>query len=65
MAASIEGKVECVRMLLDKGAEVNMQDKVSGVIIHWVYVMQYIPRVLISVCMGTLFRDMLFYFCCN
>ena len=25
--------VECVKVLVDKGAEVNMQDKVSGIII--------------------------------
>ena len=30
MVASQEGHVECVRMLLDRGAEVNMQNKVSG-----------------------------------
>ena len=35
--ASQEGKVECVMMLLDRGAEVNLQDKVSGVIIHCVH----------------------------
>ena len=29
--------IECVKMLLDKGAQVNMQDKVSGVIIHCVH----------------------------
>ena len=31
MIASVAGKVECVKVLLDKGAEVNMQDEVSGV----------------------------------
>ena len=31
MMASEAGKVECVKVLLDRGAEVNMQDKVSGV----------------------------------
>ena len=34
--------VECVKVLLDKGAEVNMQDKVSGVIIHCVHAMRVI-----------------------
>ena len=34
MKASEAGAVECVNVLLDKGAQVNMQDKVSGVIIH-------------------------------
>ena len=34
MVASQKGQVECVKMLLDRGAEVNMQKKVSGVIIH-------------------------------
>ena len=32
MKASEEGQVKCVNVLLDRGAEVNMQDKVSGVI---------------------------------
>ena len=45
MLASNEGKVECVEMLLDRGADMNMQDKVSGVIIHCVHAMQHIPRV--------------------
>ena len=45
MVASKEGHVECVKMLLDRGAEVNMQEEVSGVIIHWVHAMQHVPRV--------------------
>ena len=35
--ASKEGHIECVQVLLDKGSDVNMQDKVSGVIIYTVY----------------------------
>ena len=31
MKASEAGKLECVKVLLDKGAQVNMQSKVSGV----------------------------------
>ena len=31
MKASEAGQVECIKVLLDRGAEVNMQDKVSGV----------------------------------
>ena len=31
MKASEAGKVECIKVLLDSGAEVNMQGKVSGV----------------------------------
>ena len=31
MKASKAGQVECIKMLLDRGTEVNMQDKVSGV----------------------------------
>ena len=31
MMASTAGQVECVKVLLDSVAEVNMQDKVSGV----------------------------------
>ena len=35
MRASVTGQVECVKLLLDMGAGVNMQNKVSGVIIHF------------------------------
>ena len=45
MAALVAGKVESVRMLLDRGLNINMQDKVSGVIIHSFHLMQHIPRV--------------------
>ena len=31
MKASAAGQLECIKMLLDRGAEVNMQNKVSGV----------------------------------
>ena len=31
MKASKAGQVECIKMLLDRGAEVNMQSEVSGV----------------------------------
>ena len=34
MMASEAGHMECVKVLLDKGAEVNKQNKVSDVIIH-------------------------------
>ena len=43
--ASEAGHMECVQVLLDKGADVNMQSKVSGVIIHCVHAMQHVPRV--------------------
>ena len=43
--ASEVGHMECVQVLLDKGADVNMQSKVSGVIIHCVHAMQHVPRV--------------------
>ena len=33
MLASSEGHSECVKDVLDKGAEVNMQDKVSAVLV--------------------------------
>ena len=39
------GHMECVKLLLDKGAKVNMQSLVSGVIIHCVHAMQHVPRV--------------------
>ena len=45
MTASKRGHMECVLVLLDKGAEVNMQEKVSGVIIHCVHAMQHVSRV--------------------
>ena len=32
MAASQKGQVECVKMLLDSDAELNMQTNVSGVL---------------------------------
>ena len=44
--ASVAGHIECVEVLLDKGAEINIQDKVSGVIIHCVHAMQHAPVVL-------------------
>ena len=37
MLASMEGHMECVKVLLDNGAEINIQDKVSGGIIHSVH----------------------------
>ena len=37
--ASEAGQVECVKVLLDRGAAVNRQHKVSGVIVHYVHAM--------------------------
>ena len=48
MMASFEEHVECVNMLLDRGAEVNMQEEVSGVIRQGVHAMQHVPRVQCS-----------------
>ena len=45
MMASQAGHIECVQMLLDKGADVNIMTRVSGVIIHCVHAMQHVPRV--------------------
>ena len=45
MRALVAGHMECVQVLLDKGADVNMQRKVSDVIIHCVHAMQHVPRV--------------------
>ena len=39
MKALEKGHIECVQVLLDKGADVNLQNKVSGVII------QHVPRI--------------------
>ena len=41
MVASQEGQVECVKMLVNRGAEINMQKTVSGVIVHSVHAMQH------------------------
>ena len=45
MKASEARQVECMKVLLDRGAEVNMQDEVIGVIIHCVHAIQHVPRV--------------------
>ena len=45
MRASVTGNTECVKVLLDRGAEVNLQDDVSGVFILCVPALQHIPRV--------------------
>ena len=45
MIASNAGHMECVNVLLDKGAEVNIHDKASGVNILCVHAMQHVPRV--------------------
>ena len=45
MMASQAEHMECVQVLLDKSADVNMQSEVSGVIIHCVHAMQHVPRV--------------------
>ena len=45
MKASEAGHMECVTVLLDKGADVNIQHKVSGVIIHCVRAMQHVSIV--------------------
>ena len=43
MMAYDHGHIECAKMLMDKGAQVNIQDTVSlsGVIIHCVHAMQH------------------------
>ena len=45
MRASNAGHMECVTILLDKGADVNIQNDVSDVIVHCVHAMQHVPRV--------------------
>ena len=44
MRASVREHMECVWLLLDMGAEVNMRNKVSGVIIHCVQHVPGVPR---------------------
>ena len=45
MKAYESGNMGCVTVLLDKGAQVTLQDKVSVVIIHRAYAMQHVPEV--------------------
>ena len=45
MLALEAGHMERVKVLLDSGAQVNMQNKVNGVTIHCVHAMQHVPRV--------------------
>ena len=45
MKASEAGQVESVKMLLDRGAEINMQNMVSGIIIHCAHAMKHELRV--------------------
>ena len=48
MLAYNRGHIECAKMLVDKGAQVNIQDRTvsfSGVIIHCVHAMQHVARV--------------------
>ena len=47
MIAYDHGHMECVKMLVEKGALVNIQGTVSlsGVIIHCVHAMQHVARV--------------------
>ena len=47
MEAYDHGHIECVKMLVDKGAQVNIQGTVSlsGVIIHCIHAMRHVARV--------------------
>ena len=47
MMAYDRGHIECAKMLVDKGAQVNIQGTVSlsGVIIHCVHAMWHVARV--------------------
>ena len=48
MLAYNRGHIECAKMLVDKGAQVNIQDRTvsfSGVITHCVHAMQHVARV--------------------
>ena len=53
MTASQEGQVECVKMLLDRGAKVNMQKEVN--IIHWVHVVYTESHKWMMTCARNLF----------
>ena len=43
MKAYDRGHMECVKILLDRGAQVNIQHEVSGVMIHCVHAMHHVP----------------------
>ena len=43
MKAYDMGHMDCVKMLVDKGAQGNMKPGVSGVIIHCVHVLHDVP----------------------
>ena len=45
MRASVAGHMECVQVLLDKSADVNMQIVVSGFIVYCVHAVQHVSRV--------------------
>ena len=45
MKAYDMGHMECVKMLLDKGSQINMKPKVSGIVIHWLHALQHVTRV--------------------
>ena len=68
MMASAAGHMECVQVLLDKGADVNMQSKVSGVIIHCVHAMRSMypesPVVNEDMCTRTLLCAYMYMPCC-
>ena len=43
MKAYDMGHMECVKILLDRGAQVNIQHEVSIVMIHCVHAMYHVP----------------------
>ena len=45
LKSSVAGHMECVQVILDKGADVNKQSWVSGVIIHCLHAMQHVHSV--------------------
>ena len=58
MMASKAGHIECVQVLLDKGADVNMQTWVSGgVIIHCAHAMQRVSERTLLYVHAMLFND--------
>ena len=66
MMASMAGHMECVLVLLDKGADVNKQTSVNGVIIC-VHAMQMYPESPVvneDMCTRTLFCAYMYMPCC-
>ena len=68
MMASVARHMECVKMLLDKGADDNMQTWVSGVNMHCVHACSMYPESPVvseeDMCIRTLLCAYMYMSCC-